>query len=482
MRSKSKCWFFCLAIQSFALTLAPLAGSAQSLPATVTSLLATASIPSSSAAVLVQEVGSAKPLLAHNAGQTMNPASTMKLLTSYAALEILGPTFTWHTETYANGRLAGEVLEGDLVIRGMGDPKLTIENFWLLLRGLRARGLRDIQGDLVLDRSYFEAQEDDAGRFDSEPLRPYNVSPDALLLNFKTVRFTFMPGEDGKTVMIVAEPRPAQLELATAVRLVDGPCGDWRARLKADLYSNGTAARVNLSGAYPASCGEKTWNIALLGHRAYISGVFRQLWQELGGTIKGSVRDGTALPNARLLFTAESPALSEVVRDINKYSNNVMARQLFLTLSAEVLKVPANTGRSAQVVQSWLAQKSIDAPELVMENGSGLSRRERISAASMGKILISAWQSAVMPEFIASMPLVAYDGTMRRRLKFDNVAGQAHIKTGSLADVRAVAGYVRDVTGRRFAVVFIVNHANAAAAQPAQDALLRWVYNGASAK
>lgn len=435
-----------------------------------------------SVAILVQEVGSLKPGLTHNAGQTMNPASTMKLVTSFAALEILGPAFTWRTEAYANGRLAGDALEGDLVIRGTGDPKLTLENFWLLLRALRARGLRDIQGDLVLDRSYFEAQEDDAGRFDSEPLRPYNVSPDALLLNFKTVRFTFVPDEDGRRVMVMAEPRPAQLELTSSIRPVEGPCGDWRARLKADLFSSAASARANFSGAYPSSCAEKTWNIALLGHRAYISGMFRQIWEELGGTIKGGVRDGTASPTARLLFAAESPSLADVVRDINKHSNNVMARQLFLTLSAEVLKLPGSNERSAQVVQSWLTQKSIAAPELVMENGSGLSRRERISAASMGKILAAAWQSAVMPEFIASMPLVAYDGTMRRRLRYDSVAGQAHIKTGSLADVRAVAGYVRDTHGRRFAVVFIVNHANAAAAQPAQDALLRWVYGGASGK
>ncbi len=482
MRPKSAFHMFSLWAQIVACSLLSPAGAAAPLPVALTAPLAAAAIPLANAAIWVQEVGSSKPLLAHNPATPMNPASTMKLVTSYAALEILGPAFTWRTEAYANGRVAGEVLEGDLVLRGMGDPKLTIENFWLLLRGLRARGLRDIQGDLVLDRTYYEAREDDPGRFDNEPLRPYNVSPDALLLNFKSVRFTFVPDEEGRTVLVMAEPHPAQLEMTSSIRLASGPCGDWRARLKTDLVSSSAIARVNFSGAYPPSCAEKTWNIALLGHRAYVSGVFRQLWQESGGIIRGGVRDGAAMPDARLLFTAESPSLAEVVRDINKFSNNVMARQLFLTLSAEVQKLPANTDRSAQVVQAWLAQKSVDAPELIMENGSGLSRRERISAASMGKILIAAWHSAVMPEFIASMPLVAHDGTMRRRLRYDSVAGQAHIKTGSLAEVRAVAGYVRDTTGRRFALVFIVNHAHAAAAQPAQDALIRWVYNGAAGR
>ena len=352
--------------------------------------------------------------------------------------------------------------------------------------------MREIRGDLVLDRNYFEPLDDDAGRFDGEPLRPYNVGPDALLVNFKTVRFTFSPDAERRTVQVVAEPRPAQLELSQSLRLAEGPCGDWRARLKAEFQSvgstagntagstSGSTARASFGGVYAASCGEKTWNVALLPHAAYVSGVFRQLWEELGGTIKGGVRNGTASANARLLYAAESPALAEVVRDINKFSNNVMARQLFLTLSAEVLKLPANAERSERVIQSWLAQKSLRIPELVIENGSGLSRLERISAGNLGQLLVSAWHSAVMPEFIASMPLVAYDGTMRKRLKFESVAGQAHIKTGSLSDVRAVAGYVLDRNGRRFIVVLLINHANAGGAQAAQDALLRWVYEGAA--
>ena len=180
--------------------------------------------------------------------------------------------------------------------------------------------------------------------------------------------------------------------------------------------------------------------------------------------------------DARLLAVAESSSNAELVRDINKFSNNVMARQLYLTLGAELLKLPGRSDRSAQVVQSWLAQKNLDFPELVLENGSGLSRQERISAGSMGRLLLEAWRSAVMPELMSSLPLVAYDGTMRRRLRFESIAGQAHIKTGSLSDARTLAGYVLDQRGQRHVVVLFINHANAAAGQPAQDALLQWVY------
>jgi D-alanyl-D-alanine carboxypeptidase/D-alanyl-D-alanine-endopeptidase (penicillin-binding protein 4) len=446
------------------------------LPAEIAASLKAVGIPAASAAVFVQEVGASRSSLSFNSNQAMNPASTMKLLTTFAALELLGPNFMWKTEAWTSGTLNAGVLEGDLVLKGGGDPKLTIENLWLVARALRARGLRDIRGDLVLDRSYFDTSEHDPSRFDAEPLRPYNVGPDALLVNFKAVRFSFLPEPARGMALVIAEPRPAQVELSSSVRLAEGPCNDWRARLKADIQNGQAAARIAFSGLYPTSCGEKTWNLALLSHPNYVQGVFRQMWEELGGTLRGNGRDGRVPAGARLVYTHESPSLSEVVRDINKYSNNVMARQLFLTLSAETLKDAGSNEKSAQVARGWLAQKGIPAPEFVIENGSGLSRVERISAASLGRVLEAAFRSSVMPELMASLPLVAQDGTMRRRLKFDSVAGQAHIKTGTLSDARAIAGYVLDRNARRHVVVFLINHPNAPAGQAAQDALLRRVY------
>jgi D-alanyl-D-alanine carboxypeptidase/D-alanyl-D-alanine-endopeptidase (penicillin-binding protein 4) len=451
---------------------------AQSLPPSVEQALKRAQIPLSAVAAYVRGVESPRPLLAHNAAQAMNPASTIKLLTTYAALELLGPTYTWKTEAYAAGSLQGGVLQGDLILKGYGDPKLTLENFWLLLRRLRALGLREIRGDLVLDRSYFEAAEYDPAKFDAEPLRAYNVGPDALLLNFKAVRFQFVPDADRGTVTVIAEPKPGGLDFAASVRAAEGTCGDWRAGIKADFQTNGASATVRFSGSMPAACGEHYWNASLLAQPDYVHGVFRQLWEELGGTLAGTWKNGVAPPDAKLLATAESATNAEVARDINKYSNNVMARQLFLTLGAEVLKLPGRSDRSTQVVQSWLAEKKLDFPELVLENGSGLSRQERISAEHLGRLLLDAWHSAVMPELMSSLPLVAYDGTMRRRLRFESIAGQAHIKTGSLSGARALAGYVLDRRGQRQVVVLFINHANAAAGQTAQDVLLQWVHEG----
>jgi len=447
------------------------------LPEPLARALAQAGVPESAAAFYVHETGAERPLLSVGADRPLNPASTIKLLTTYAGLELLGPAYVWVTDAYAGGPMKDGVLIGDLMLRGRGDPKLTIENFWLLLRALRGRGLREIRGDLVLDRSFFPADEIDPGRFDDQPARPYNTGPDALLINFKAVRLQFIPDIDARVVQIVSEPVLPQVQVVNNLTLdPKGACGDWVGKVKLDSQGNAQSARLVFSGVFPASCGERVRNFSVLNHSQYAHALFRELWRELGGTFAGGVREGPGAADARLIASVQSPSLSEVVRDINKYSNNVMARQLFLTLGAAMAGAPASVDKTGRVIRQWLAGKGLSFPELVLENGSGLSRIERISAKNLGELLLAAYKSPVMPELMASLPLAAVDGTMRKRLSGAEVAGQAHIKTGTLSGVRAIAGYVLDSRGRRVVVVFIVNHINAGNAQPVQDALLKWVH------
>lgn len=448
-------------------------------PPAVSQALRAAGIPHAAAAIWVREVDAVAPRLAVNARAAMNPASTMKLVTTFAALDLLGPAYVWKTEAWATGPVDAGVLRGDLHLRGGGDPKLTYDQFGRLLRQLRARGIRDIAGDLVLDRGAFAANGSDPGRFDAQPMRPYNVAPDALLLNFKSVTLHLLPDPAQKSVQVSPEPAPANLDLVN--KLVPGNgdvCGDWKERLRADVFAHGPTTRLVLTGSLPAACGEQRWNLAVLEHPAFVLGVFRQLWSELGGTLAGGVRDGAVPADARPVGVLQSPTLAEVVRDINKFSNNVMARQLFLTLGMESGRRPATTEDADAAVRGWLDGRALALPELVLENGSGLSRRERISAEGLGRVLGAAWKSAVMPELISSLPVAAIDGTMKKRLRQNGIAGQAHIKTGSLEGVRSIAGYVLDRHGKRWIAVFFVNHANAGAAQPAMDALLDWVYAG----
>jgi D-alanyl-D-alanine carboxypeptidase/D-alanyl-D-alanine-endopeptidase (penicillin-binding protein 4) len=442
------------------------------LPPAVMQALKKAGIPAGSVAAVVQELGATRPAISHEAQDSVNPASVMKLVTTYAALELLGPAYRWKTEAYLDGN--------DVVLKGYGDPKLDYESFWMLLRNLRGRGLRDIRGDLVLDRSHFGAVAD--GRIDDDAFRPYNVAPDALLVNFKSLRFSFVPGEAGVTVF--AEPALPGLELINTLKLAEGSCPEgrsFRSLIQAEFQAK--PPRASFTGAYPAVCGEKELNVALFEPQEYVAAMVKQLWGEMGGTWTGVVRQGSASPAARLVYVHESEPLAQVVRDINKFSNNVMARQLYLTVAAEMGGPPARPELALVSIRQLLKAKGVKAPELVIENGSGLSRIERASAATIAAVLEAAWRSAVMPEFVASLPLAAADGTMRKRLLGEGVAGRAHIKTGLLQDVRSIAGYVLDRHGRRHLVVMIINHPRASVeGQPALDAMLGWIYEGATSR
>lgn len=459
------------------LTLAP-AAHADSLPASVAQALRNAQVPPGSVAVVVQGVDQRSAAIAHNGPVSMNPASVMKLVTTYAALDLLGPAGTWKTTAWVDSEPTEGRVNGSLYLKGSGDPKLSLEQFWLLLRQLRQRGIKDIQGDLVIDRSLFNLPLHDPGAFDDKPLRPYNVGPDALLVNFRAQRYTLVPG-NGR-VQILTDTPSEGLRIENRIQLSQDGCGDWKERLNIRLLPDAQGNRLDISGNYALDCGERALNLSLLPADVQVEGLFRALWRELGGSLRGKARSGNLPASAVMVAQQESPAVADVVRDINKFSNNVMARQLFLTLG--------NNGRQSSLegakarVGEWLNNKGLRFPELEIENGSGLSRRERISADSLNRMLQDAWRSPVMPEFIASMPIVGVDGTMKKRLKSSEASGRAHIKTGTLEGVKTAAGYALDDQGRNYVVVFFANHPRAHLTQPAIDALLLWIAQGQASK
>lgn len=481
------------------------ASYAQGLPAEVDAALKRAKLPASALSAVVQEVGNGPTPLAWNEQALVNPASLFKLVTTFAALDQLGPAWTWSTPVYLTGPLRDGVLDGSVAIQGRGDPKLVLERVWLLLRRLQQAGVKEIRGDIVLDHSAFAVPDRAPGDFDGEPYKPQNVQPDALLLNYKAVNYGFVPDPSAGVARVVAEPVLAGVQTDTTVPLASGPCDDWRTALKAQLAD---PMKVRFAGAYPSACGERSWSLAAADPHAYGVRLVDQLWRELGGRLGGSVRDGAVPPGARLAFDQASPALAEVVRDINKYSNNVMAEQLFLSLPLAFPPVPltptfapappasAASGATAippvmpvlpairpddarEHLRRWLTIRFGEAAlqQVVVDNGSGLSRDARLSAQLLARLLQAAWSSPVMPELISSLPVTGTDGTLKRSTA---TAGRAHLKTGSLRDVAAVAGYVLGDSGRRYALVAIVNHPNAGSSRPALDALVQWTIHDAA--
>lgn len=459
--------------RTFAIVLAlaaALPAAAQSLPHEVDAALARAKVPRDAVTMLVADADGVRvPRLAWRTQVPVNPASIMKLVTTYAALDLLGPAFTWTTPVYVDGPVRNGVLEGNLYIRGQGDPKLVLERLWLLLRRVQGLGIQGINGDIVLDRSAFEVAESDPNAFDGEGQRPYNAAPDALLVNFKSVVMSFAPNRGAQTAQVSYQPALAGVASQAAVPLSAGECGDWRTALGGDFAD---PARLGFAGSYPAACGEKTWAVAYADPGSYAARAVGGLWAEMGGQLKGQVRDGRVPTELRPAFEAASPPLAEVIRDINKYSNNVMAQQLFLTLGLQQKKRGTLEASRATLRQWWNDRIGTGEGQPVFDNGSGLSRDERISAAALAKMLQVAWRSPVMPELVSSLPASGVDGTLRKRAL--RSGGAAHLKTGTLRDAAGVAGYVHGASGRRWVVIAIANHDNAVAARPAFDALVDW--------
>lgn len=444
-------------------------------PATLDASLARAGIPRSAAAVLVQDVDATPPVIAQRVQDPMNPASVMKLVTSFAALDRLGPGFTWKTRFAARADIRQQTLHGDLHITGGGDPRLSRERLWLALRDLRAQGIRRIDGDVITDRSFFRLPQHDPGVFDQRPLRPYNAGADALSVDYGAIRVRVQPTAAG--AIASSDPLPAGLVIDNRIRRgQNGSCGDPTNTLVATKADGASGVRLTLEGALPQGCTETfDWNLTPLPPDRLFEGMFRAIWKELGGEIGGRFRDGRTPPDARLLVETVSPALPEVLRDMNKWSNNVIAREVLATLGAVSEPGEDSVAAGARAAQRSLASNGIPTAGLVIENGAGLSRNERVTAATLGQMLQSAWRSRTMPELISSLPVAGIDGTARKRLAGSAAAGSAHVKTGTLDGVRSIAGYVLANSGRRYVVVLMINHPNAGAAREAQDALMEWV-------
>lgn len=373
--------------------------------------LAGCGLPAASLGLCLHAVDSGRELAAVNAGTPFVMASTAKIVTSLAALDLLGPRWRWRTQAYATGPVTGGRLKGDLWIVGGGDPRLTSVELRQWLETLRQRGLAEIAGDLVIDRSAFLLHDSDhAGTPVPGPDRPHHARPDALAVD----------------------------------------------------------AGVRLAPQVAAG-----------------------LWQALGGGLAGRVREGDLAEGRadreRLplldrdgepllpLSTHPSPPLPEVVRDINKTSNNLAARHLMLSLARGFPVQAATLPRARERLQGWLQRQGLAAGDIEIDNGSGLSRAERARPRAVAQLLQRAWSGRESRAFIESLPVAGVDGTLAHRLMHGAATGQAYLKTGTLLDTRALAGFVRARSGRVHAVAVFAHHPDAARATPAIDAVIEQV-------
>ncbi|WP_414451104.1 D-alanyl-D-alanine carboxypeptidase/D-alanyl-D-alanine-endopeptidase [Burkholderia sp. 22PA0099] len=449
------------------------------LPPSVLAGLQRAHVPASSISVVIEKIGARAPTVDWNGQRPMLPASTMKLVTTWSGLAMLGADYRFRTTAYADGTVdpAG-TLHGNLYIKGTGDPKLVPEELIDLVDKIRRAGIVNVDGALVLDKTFFAPSTRDLPAFDDDVLAPYNVGPDPLLYAFKSLSFTVTP-TDGGSVAIDVLPPLANLTIDNEISESGTSCASAAAAARPQLATGPNGAlTATFAGRFPLNCGPITSNVAVLDHSQFFSQGFLALWRSTGGTFNGQILEGKVPTTARPVAVHRGPVLSSVVYDINKNSNNTMARNLFLAIGAIQGKPPATPEQSSSVIHAFLQRSGIAMPELALDNGSGLSRDEHVSARSLAALLQAANASPVAQPFVESLPVVGVDGTMARRLTNQPVLGNAHIKTGTLRDVRAIAGYVASADGNSYVVVSFINDPRASAARAAHDALLEWVYDG----
>jgi D-alanyl-D-alanine carboxypeptidase/D-alanyl-D-alanine-endopeptidase (penicillin-binding protein 4) len=446
------------------------------LPIPVQSALNFRSIPHDSLSVYIEDIASGDVILAFNEAVPRNPASVEKMVTTLVALDALGPTYTWKTDVHILGEVHDGVLDGDLLLKGYGDPYLVTERLWQLTRKIRQSGIDRIDGKLLIDDSYFDIGDYDPAAFDREPLRAYNVAPNALLTNFKVVRFYFEPNDSSTGVNVTLDPDLENVEVVNRLKLASGACRGYQRGIA--ITPDASFRKITFSGSFPAGCDYYVMDRTALAHNEFTYGLFRTLWQESGGEISGSWSNTVVADDIEPWFSYESLPLADVITKVNKHSNNVMARQLLYTLAAEKYGPPGTEEKGRQFVREWLATNGMDMAELTLDNGAGLSRESRMTVRQLGDLLRFAYKSPYMPEYLSSLALSGLDGTLSRRFRRGTLTGMAHMKTGSLDHVSAFAGYFQSRSGNRYIVVTMQNYNNVhrGPGEEVQEAVLRWLY------
>jgi serine-type D-Ala-D-Ala carboxypeptidase/endopeptidase (penicillin-binding protein 4) len=448
------------------------------LPAPVLKALDAAGLPADALAVAALPLAHAAPPWGRQMHRPMQPGSAMKVMTSIVALDHLGPNHRGHTELASSAPLdaAGGRLSGDLVLRGGADAELGVPQLWALLVDLRQAGVRHIEGDLLIDRTRYRPARFDQNLppFDDAPEFPYNVIPDALHVAGSLLPLELRATDGG--VVAGTVPPIEGIAITSRMTLVDARCADWDDHWKpASVERTAALTTITLQGAFPRGCTTRA-ELQLIDRTELTERLVRTLWQGLGGTWSGRAREAPAPAAARVLARRQARPWGELLRHLNKTSDNAWTRLLFLELgvpamAAEPTKTTAELADTA--VRRWLRERGIDDAGLVTDNGSGLSRSERITPWQLASALQAAWHGRHAADLVMSLPTAGVDGSMRNRLKDSPATGWARLKTGTLRNVVALAGYVRDGQGWPWAVAMIINHdERASRGRPVLDALV----------
>lgn len=410
---------------------------------------------------------------AHGSSQLVNPASVAKVFTTGLALQSLESTYRFKTGFHAQAEPVDGVLNSPLYIKGTGDPAFQTADLWASLRQLRSKGVDVINGPVVLDDTAFTEQMPSLGLaeedFDDAPHRAYHAQPDALLMNFGAMSIDLKVNENN--VVVLPEEAPKDWAFVSEVNLVQGACGAWKNGMSVDFAKSGNNVVVTVRGNYPRRCGQSRLPIRIAAQDWLWESWVKEIWLQLGGKFAGpqggQVIKGVTPTNTIAIYTHFGKPLSDLIKQVNKWSSNVMARHLELAVAG----TPEAFDRQMKV---WLKEQGISVQDWFFENGSGLSRSTRIDARGLAEFLRHMASRSDFPDFLASFPRAGTDGTLHRRV--NNIDGFAYLKTGSLNGVRSLGGYLRDKEGQMWAVGILVKSPKAYDSWAPMENLLEFLY------
>lgn len=431
--------------------------SREALARSLTDILHKSPLDTSRVGVQVVSLDTGEVVFAHNANELLNPASNMKLVTTAAALAILGPEYKFTTEFACSQRL----VNGEcpiLYIRGKGDPQLYTERLYGIAGELLHRGLRRV-GRIVVDDTYFDDVRGGPG-WDQENTansdRAYLAPAGALSINHNTIAIYVTPGQAaGQRAHIELEPSSDYFVVNNSVTTVAPRA---RGRLTPSSQPYGDRQRVSVDGRLPAGRPASVFYRKIDNPPLYAGETFKAVFNARGISVRGTVRQGVMPEGAIELYASSSRSLAEIVREVNKVSNNFMAEQLLKTIGAEVKGPPGTWSKGVEATEEWLSGIGIPKGSFVMQNGSGLNDTNRFSVSQMTRLLAAVEnRSWFYPEFAASLPIAGRDGTLRNRMDDTQAAGRLRGKTGTLENVTSLSGYMRLTSGERLAYSILVN-------------------------
>ena len=413
-------------------------------------------IPIDSLSIILQPLNSDTRLINLNAEVYRTPASVSKLFTAFVAMDHLGPDYHWTTEVFSTDSVNDGAVDS-LIFKGGGDPYITIERLETMVLALRNLGITSINKGLIVEQNFFKQPQASTADFDDDPLRPYNIMHTSLLINSNKIDFKIKKYSNN-TIKIDPDFLPDEVLFRNELEFGPGSCSQLRDKVQFTQILEGQYPPyivLLVDGYYPKNCFEFEHDLSLTDANHYFFGAFKNLWLKSGGSFNGYIREAKVPLLKRPIMTFDSPSLDEVIIEGVKESDNLIARNLFLSLNQSGDK---NYKASRRIMRKVLNSNDVSMTyNTFFENGSGLSRKTKVKPETILSLLMAIRKHSSSDRLTNSLPISGIDGTIEKRYKTDLLTGRLKLKTGTLDGVSGLAGFITGLSGREYAFVFLHN-------------------------